>query len=77
MNKPFDLIWIIPEFLGEIFLGACIPIILVRELLNVYIFSTQGVIYLGLSYLLLFNMKFKSLDEFSKIRWKKDETKRS
>jgi len=69
-NSKLDLIWIIPEIIGELFITVYIPIMLVRELNVVGVLSLTGMLYIAIVYLLLTNLRLTGLDELSKIKWR-------
>jgi hypothetical protein len=70
-NSIFDLIWIIPEIIGELFITAYIPVMLVKELSIVGALSITGMLYIAVIFLLLTNMRLTGLHELSKIKWRK------
>lgn len=70
-NTVQDLVWIIPEILGEFLLYLLMPIILISDLVNVGILSNTGLIYISVSFLLLKNIEFDGLAELKKIKFKK------
>jgi len=59
----FDLVWIIPELIGSLFITICIPVILLRDLQNVGFFSPFGCVYLGIIFLILKQFKSCRLDK--------------
>jgi len=69
-NSKLDLIWIIPEIIGELFITVYIPIMLVRELNVVGVLSLTGMLYIAIVYLLLTNLRLTGLYELSKIKWR-------
>lgn len=72
-NTKLDLIWIIPEILGELILFGVIPIILVFQLDTVGIFSLDGLTYLSLITLLVKELKnLNGLSELTKVKWTKE-----
>ena len=75
-NSKLDLIWIIPEIIGELFITVYIPIMLVRELKVVGILSLTGMLYIAIVYLLLTNLRLTGLDELSKIKWRYKKNER-
>lgn len=74
-NRKLDLVWILPEFVGELFLTVYIPIRLLTEAGSIGILSVTGMLYLAVIYLLLTQLKLNSLREFGKIKWKDDVQK--
>lgn len=70
-NKPIDLIWIIPQIFGELFLTVFIPLVLLKNLVKIGIFSLDGLVYIALVYLLLTQLKLKGLKNIEYINWKK------
>jgi len=70
-NSMFDLIWIIPEIIGELFITVYIPVMLVKELNVVGVLSITGMLYIAVVFLLLTNMRLTGLYELSKIKWRK------
>jgi hypothetical protein len=71
-KSKFDLIWIIPEIIGELFIKAYIPIMLIRELSTVGILSINGMVYIAVASLLLKDMRLNGLYEIFQIKWRKN-----
>jgi len=70
-NSMLDLIWIIPEIIGELFITVYIPVMLVKELNIVGVLSITGMLYIAVAYLLLINLRLTGLHELFKIKWRK------
>lgn len=68
-NKPSDLFWIIPEILGELFFHIWIPVKLIYFLNSSNIFTTTGLLCLGVIYILIVHLKLNSIRELLKIKW--------
>jgi len=68
--SKLDLIWIIPEIIGEMFLILVLPIMFIREMTSAGIFSEMGLIYLALSMLLLGQWKtMNGINNLGKVKW--------
>jgi hypothetical protein len=66
-NRLGDLIWIIPEIAGELFLYAYIPLKLLAEITNVGIKSPLFLVYVGVGYLLIKHLRFEGFNQLVEI----------
>ena len=69
--SKLDLFWIVPKLIGELFFTVYIPFALVVKLFYVDIFSTDGLVYSGVGFMLIMNMRLTGLYDIARIRWKK------
>jgi len=70
-NSMLDLVWIIPEILGEFFINMGIPVFLIMNLPEVGIYSFQGMVSMGLSLLLVKDYDGKGFIELGRIKRRK------
>ena len=65
-KNKLDLIYIIPWFIGEVFIHAVVPCYFVYQLTKVSILSLDGMMYAAMAVILLDRLELKSLKEIKK-----------
>ena len=68
-NSILDLIWIIPEIMGELFMVIYIPIMLIKELSVVGFFSFDGLICISITYLLLTKINLNGIKDLFNVNF--------